>query len=75
MTFRDFTFPQVQQQLGFRVEDVDLFAETPPFAVREEFAAFLRNRTTLALANNTERFITPFPQVPPRFVSPGNFLG
>ena len=60
MAFRDFTFPQVQQQLGVRVEDVDLFADAPPFAVREEFAAFLRDGTALALANSTEKAKSEF---------------
>jgi hypothetical protein len=60
MAFRDFSFPQVQQQLGVRVEDVDLFSETPLFAVREVFAAFLRDGTALALANSTEKAKSAF---------------
>jgi hypothetical protein len=60
MAFRDFTFPLVQQQLSVRVEDANLFAETPPFAVREEFAAFLRDGTSLALANSTEKAKSEF---------------
>ena len=60
MAFRDFTFPQVQEQLGVRVEDVDLFPDTPPLAVREEFAAFLRDGTSLALANSTEKAKSEF---------------
>ena len=60
MAFRDFTFPQVQQQLGVRVEDADLFADTPPFAVRDEFAAFIRDGTALALANSTEKAKSEF---------------
>lgn len=60
MAFRDFTFPQVQRQLGVRVEDADLFSDTPPFAVREEFAAFLRDGISLALANSTEKAKSEF---------------
>lgn len=60
MAFRDFSFPQVQEQLGVRVEDVELFADTPPLAVREQFAAFLRDGTSLALANSTEKAKSEF---------------
>src|SRR6059058_1353390 len=55
MAFRDFTFPQVQERLGLRVEDADLFSAVPPLAVREEIAAFVRDGVTLALANSTEK--------------------
>ncbi len=60
MAFRDFTFPQVQERLGLRIEDADLFAATPPFPVRDEFAAFVRDGTTLALANSTEKAKSEF---------------
>ena len=60
MAFRDFTFPQVQEQLGVRVEDVDLFSGTPPLAVRDEFAAFLRGGTSIAPANSTEKAKSEF---------------
>ncbi len=60
MAFRDFTFPQVQERLDLRVEDVDLFSGTPPLAVHEEFAAFLRDGTSLALANSTEKAKSEF---------------
>ena len=60
MAFRDFVFPQVQEQLGLRVEDANLFAGTPPFAVRPEFAAFVGDGTTLALANSTEKAKSEF---------------
>jgi hypothetical protein len=60
MAFRDFAFPQVQERLGLRVEDVDLFTKTPPLAVHEVFAAFLRDGTSLALANSTEKAKSEF---------------
>jgi hypothetical protein len=60
MAFRDFSFPQVQEQLGVRVEDADLFAQAPPLAVREEFLAFIRDGAALALANSTEKAKSEF---------------
>lgn len=60
MAFRDFTFPQVQSQLGLRVEDADLFSATPSFAMREEIAAFVRDGVALALANSTEKAKSEF---------------
>jgi hypothetical protein len=60
MAFRDFSFPQVQERLGLRVEDADLFSDTPPLAVREEIAAFVRDGAALALANSTEKAKSEF---------------
>jgi hypothetical protein len=60
MAFRDFAFPQVIAAFGLRVEDVDLYSSTPPLAVHEEFAAFLRDGTSLALANSTEKAKSEF---------------
>jgi len=60
VAFCDFAFPQVQERLGVRVEDADLFSASPPMAVREEFAAFLRDGTALALANSTEKAKSEF---------------
>lgn len=60
MAFRDFTFPQVQERLGLRVEDADLFSAVPPFAVREEIAAFVQDGVVLALANSTEKAKSEF---------------
>ena len=60
MASRDFAFRKVQQQLGVRVEDADLTSGAPPFAVREEFAAFIRDGTALALANSTEKAKSEF---------------
>ena len=50
MAFRDFTFPQVQERLGLRVEDADLFSGVPPMPVRAEIAAFVQDGVALALA-------------------------
>ena len=60
MAFRDFTFPQVQHDLGLTLHDADLFSSTPPFAAREEFLAFVRDGAALAAANSTEKAKSEF---------------
>ena len=60
MAFRDFSFPQVQQDLGLTLQDAELFAATPPFPVREEFAAFIQYGVVLAVANSTEKAKSEF---------------
>lgn len=60
MAFRDFIFPQIQEQLGLRVEDADLFDATPSFPVRPEFADTIREGTALAVANSTEKAKSEF---------------
>jgi hypothetical protein len=60
MAFRDFTFPEVLERLGLRIVDANLFSEAAPLPVREEFASFLRDGTSLALANSTEKAKSEF---------------
>jgi hypothetical protein len=60
MAFRDFSFPQVQHELGITLHDADLFANAPPFPVREEFLAFIRDGVALAVANSTEKAKSEF---------------
>ena len=60
MLFQQFTFPQVQHDLGLTLRDADLFADTPPMAVRDEFAAFLRDDAALAVAISTEKAKSEF---------------
>src|SRR4051812_16586707 len=60
MAFRDFTFPRVQEQLGLRIEDRDLFSATAPWPIREEIAAFVQDGVALALANSTEKAKSEF---------------
>ncbi|MBY0522933.1 MAG: hypothetical protein K2R98_06025 [Gemmataceae bacterium] len=60
MAFRDFTFPQVQERLGLRVQDADLYSAAEPFAVRPEVAAFIQDGVALALANSTEKAKSEF---------------
>lgn len=60
MAFRDFTFPQVQHDLGLSVREADLFGHVPPAAVRDEFAVTLNEEATLALAINMEKAKSEF---------------
>ena len=60
MSFQQFTFPQVQHDLGLTLHDDDLFATAALFSVREEFAAFLRDGVALAVANSTEKAKSEF---------------
>ncbi len=60
MAFRDFTFPQVQHDLGLTVHDADLFSAVPPVTVRDEFVTFLRDGIDLAVANATEKAKSEF---------------
>ena len=60
MSFQNFSFPQVQQDLGLTVDEADLYSHVPILALREEFAAALNEGTTLALAVNTEKAKSEF---------------
>ena len=60
MSFQQFTFPQVLHDLGLTLHDADLFSSAPPFPVRAEFAAFLRDGVSLAVANSTEKAKSEF---------------
>jgi hypothetical protein len=60
MAFRDFTFPEVQRDLGLTVDEADLFARVPATAVRDEFAAAVAEGAALALAVNTEKAKSEF---------------
>jgi hypothetical protein len=60
MPFQQFTFPAVVQDLSLTLHDVDLFASVPSLTVREEFAAFLRDGVTLAVAISTEKARSEF---------------
>jgi hypothetical protein len=60
MAFRDFSFPQVQHDLGLVVHDADLFASAPLHSVREDFRAFLQDGVDLAVANSTEKAKSEF---------------
>jgi hypothetical protein len=60
MSFQNFNFPQVQQDLGLTVDEADLFSHVAVAALREEFVAALTEGTTLALAVNTEKAKSEF---------------
>ncbi len=60
MAFRDFTLPQIHERLGLRIVDAELFPNVPVWNVRAEFAAFLKDGVTLALANSTEKAKSEF---------------
>src|SRR5947207_7319576 len=60
MSFQQFSFPQVQQDLGLTLHDADLFSAAPPLPVRPEFAAFLQDGVALAVANSTEKAKSEF---------------
>jgi len=60
MSFRDFTFPEVQQALGLTVQKDDLFSAVPPMELQAEFVARLREGTDLALDINTEKARSEF---------------
>jgi hypothetical protein len=60
MFFQNFSFPQVQQDLGLAVDEADLFSSVAVVALREEFVAVLTEGTNLALAVNTEKAKSEF---------------
>jgi hypothetical protein len=60
LSFQQFAFPKVLQDLGLTVRDGDLFSTAPPLTVREEFAAFLRDGVELAVATGTEKAKSEF---------------
>jgi hypothetical protein len=60
LSFQQFSFPKVLQDLGLTLHDGDLFSTVTPFAVREEFASILRDGVVLAVANNTEKAKSEF---------------
>ena len=60
MSFQNFSFPQVQQDLGLTLDEADLFSDVPKVTLREEFVAALTEGTNLALAVNTEKAKSEF---------------
>jgi len=60
MAFRDHTFPEVEQELGLRLSDADLFSAVPPHPVRESIAEIVQEGVQLALANSTEKAKSEF---------------
>ena len=60
MSFRDFSFPSVQQQLNLRLEEADLFQQVPARAVSAEFRERLDYAVGLALTISTEKARSEF---------------
>src|SRR5436190_19126678 len=60
MAFRDFTFPQVEHDLGLHLLDADLFSAVPPCPVRQVIAEVVQEGVQLALANSTEKAKSEF---------------
>lgn len=60
MAFGDFSFPQVQHDLGLTVREADLFAATAAVSVRPEFQTQLDLGAAVALSINTEKARSEF---------------
>ena len=60
MAFSDFTFPQVQQDLGLALDEADLFSPVPAMPLREDFVATVTDGAIIALAVNTEKAKSEF---------------
>jgi hypothetical protein len=60
MAFRDFSFPQVQHDLGLTVRDADLFSEVAPAEISGWFPPFLHDGVQLAHAIATEKAKSEF---------------
>lgn len=60
MSFRDFTVDEVQQRLGLRLRDADLFTTVPLFAVAPEFVERIRYGVDLATSIDTEKAKSEF---------------
>lgn len=60
MAFGDFTFPQIQHDLGLTVNEAELFDAASAAVVRPEFQAQLSLATEIALSVNTEKARSEF---------------
>lgn len=60
MSFRDFSVDEVQQRLGLRLQDADLFQDVTPLTVSAEFAERVRYGVDLATAIDTEKAKSEF---------------
>jgi hypothetical protein len=60
MAFSDFSFPQVQHELGLSVREADLFTSTTPLDPRPDFLTQLELGSAVALAINTEKARSEF---------------
>lgn len=60
MSFRDYSVDEVQQRLGLRLQDAELFPAASPFAVSAEFAERVRYGVDLATSIDTEKAKSEF---------------
>ncbi len=67
MAFQNFTFPQVEQDLGLTLADEDLFSPIPAVSVRPDFFARVIEGVNLASAINTEKARSEFVIAPVLF--------
>src|SRR5262249_35373497 len=67
MAFQNFSFPQVEQDLGLTVTDANLFPQVPEAGVRPEFLAQVLEGANLASAINTEKARSEFVIAPVLF--------
>lgn len=67
MAFQDFSFPQVEQDLGLTLTDADLFSQVPAIQVRAELLAQVIEGANLASAINTEKARSEFVIAPVLF--------
>jgi hypothetical protein len=64
MPFQNFSFPQVEHDLGLTLTDADLFSPVPPVSVRPDFVAQVIDGANLASAVNTEKARSEFAIAP-----------
>jgi hypothetical protein len=60
MPFRDFSFPQVQHDLGLTLAEADLVSGVPAVELPAAFSERMRGDVSLALAINTEKARSEF---------------
>lgn len=60
MSYRDFTFPEVETQLGLTIETARLFDKVPAIVPRPAFLEMLNEGVTLAQGINTEKARSEF---------------
>jgi len=60
VSFRDFTFPEVQQQFGLTLTEADLYGTVAPVELAREFTDRMKLGIELALAVSTEKARSEF---------------
>ena len=60
MSYRDFTFPEIEKRLGLSITAATLFADVPAVAVSAEFLSRLEEGVNLGLGIDTEKARSEF---------------